>query len=192
MNDFPIFEAGALEIRQSGGARTLHGSFNYGSMATLRDRGRVRKEKFESNAFRFAIEDPERRIDILVGHSFDKPIASRTAGTLAIEDSADAVTFEALLPDDPPSWVIDAERAIAAGLMTGLSPAFTVPPSSVSPHAERLEDEPGNPDVSIRVIREAVLREFSVVTSAAYTDATVNLRAEDFNRPLVRRRRVWL
>ena len=188
MPDFPIFEAGELEICQSGQGRTLHGRFNYGSMATMRDRGRVRKERFEPRAFRFAIEDSERRIDILVGHDFGKPLASRTAGTLAIEDGADAVTFEAALPDDPPSWVIDAERAIAAGLMTGLSPGFTVPPTSAVPDAERIEPEAGNPGVSIRVIREAVLREFSVVTSPAYTDAAVDLRADHLARTGKRRR----
>ena len=192
MPDFLIFEAGALEIRRSGGARVLSGRFNYGSMATIRDRGRVRKERFEPRAFRYAIEDDSRQIDILVGHSFDKPVASRKAGTLEIEDGADAVTFEARLPDDPPSWVIDAERAIAAGLMTGLSPGFTVPPISAVPDAERLEPEPGNPGVSIRVIREAVLREMSVVTAPAYADAVVDLRAEDVGRESRRRRRVWL
>ena len=166
----------------------------YGSMATMRNRGRVRKEKFTSRAFRFAIEqEPDRRIDILVGHDFGKPIASRQAGTLKITDADDAVTFEARLPDDPPSWVIDAERAIAAGLMTGLSPGFIVPPKDVVPNAEAIEPEPGNPDVGIRVIREAVLREFSVVTSPAYTDAAVDLRSVDFvqdHQP--RRRRLWL
>ena len=101
MTDYPIFD-GNLEIRQSGRGRVLGGRFNYRSMATIRDRGRVRKERFESRAFRFAIEqEPERRIDILVGHDYGKPIASRQAGTLTIEDSADAVTFEAVLPDDP-------------------------------------------------------------------------------------------
>ena len=104
--------------------RILTGRFNYSSTATVRDRGRVRKERFEPRAFRFAIEDETRQIDILVGHSFDKPLASRKAGTLEIADGDDGVTFEARLPDDPPSWVIDAERAIAAGLMTGLSPGF--------------------------------------------------------------------
>ena len=82
------------------------------------------------------------------------------AGTLEIADGDDGVTFEARLPDDPPSWVVDAEKSIAAGLMIGLSPGFTVPPVSVVPGAERLEPEPGNPSVQIRVISEAVLREF--------------------------------
>lgn len=65
--------------------------------------------------------------------------------------------------------------------MVGLSPGFRVPPSSVVPGAERLIAEPGNPSVSIREINEAVLREFSVVTSAAYEDAVVDLRSEDLD-----------
>ena len=192
MTAYPIFD-GALELRQSGGARTLHGRFSYNSMATIRDRGRVRKEKFEPRAFRFAIDqEPDRRIDLLVGHDYGKPLASRKAGTLEIADGDDGVTFEARLPDDPPSWVIDAERAIAAGLMTGLSPGFVIPPASVVPDAERFEPEPGNPGVQVRVIREAVLREFSIVTAPAYADAAVDLRAEDFGREPTRRRRTWL
>ena len=192
MAEFPIFEASKLEIRRSGGMRILSGRFNYGSMATIRDRGRVRKERFEPRAFRFAIEDEARQIDVLVGHDYGKPIASRKAGTLQIADGEDGVTFEAQLPDDPPSWITDAERAVAAGLMVGLSPGFTVPPESAVPDAERLEPEPGNPGVQIRVISEAVLREFSVVTSAAYTDAAVDLRAENMATSPMRRRRIWL
>ena len=191
MADFAIFEAAELEIRRSGGGRVLRGRFNYGSTATIRDRGRVRKETFEPRAFRFAIEDDSRQIDVLAGHDFGKPLASRKAGTLDIEDSDDGVTFEARLPDDPPSWVIDAERAIAAGLMTGLSPGFSVPPASAVLDAERLEPEPGNPGVQIRVIRAAVLREFSIVTAPAYVDAAVDLRADN-PAPLQQRRRVWL
>ena len=120
---------GSLEIRQIGGARLLVGAFFYGTPAVIRDRGRVRKERFESRAFDFAInQEPARRIDLLVGHDFGKPIASRQAGTLTLVDGDDAVRFEATLPDDPPSWVVDVERAVAAGLMTGLSPGFRVPP----------------------------------------------------------------
>ena len=185
---------GSLEIRRRGGGRILSGRFNYGSMATIKDRGRVRKERFSPRAFKHAIEDdPERRIDILVGHSFDKPIASRQAGSLKILDGDDAVIFEATLPNDPPSWVLDMEKAVGAGLMVGLSPGFSVPPIKIVPGAEELIPEPGNPGVQIRQINQAVLREFSVVTNAAYQDATVSLRAEDFHldrEPV--RRRVWL
>ena len=94
----------------------------------LRRRSPANSMSCERRAGRFAIEDDSRQIDVLSGHDFGKPLASRKAGTLDIEDGDDGVTFEARLPDDPPSWVIDAERAIAAGLMTGLSPGFVVPP----------------------------------------------------------------
>ena len=69
---------------------------------------------------------------------------------------------------------------------------ITVPPTSAVPNAERLEDEAGNFGVQVRVIREAVLREFSVVTAAAYQDATVDLRADALALAVQRRRRLWL
>ena len=153
MAEFPIFEASKLEIRRSGGMRILSGRFNYGSTATVRDRGRVRKERFEPRAFRFAIEDETRQLDILVGHDFGKPIASRKAGTLSIADGDDGVTFEAQLPDDPPSWVVDAEKSIAAGLMVGLSPGFTVRP-------RRLSRTPSGLKMS-RAIRESRFASFA-------------------------------
>ena len=37
----------------------------------------MRKERFEPGAFRYAIEDDSRAIDVLVGHDFGKPLASR-------------------------------------------------------------------------------------------------------------------
>ena len=116
---------------------------------------------------------------MLVGHDFGKPIASRQAGSLEIEDTAEAVLFEARLPNPAPSWVVDAEIAIDNGLMTGLSPGFVVPPRTVIANAEELIPEPGNPGVQIRQIHQAVLREMSVVTNNAYPEAGVELRSED-------------
>ena len=186
--------AGELEIRQVGGARQIAGRFPYGKLGVVSDRGRVRKERIAPGAFRYAIEDATRRIDILVGHDFGKPIASRQSGTLEIVDNADAVIFEATLPAEglAPSWVVDAEKAIANGTMTGLSPGFRVPPRTVVANAEVLLPEPGNPGVQIREVREAVLREFSVVTSGVYLDAAVDLRADEFNAVLFLPRSVYL
>ena len=181
MGEYAAFE-GNLEIRQVGGARSIVGTFNYGKTGTISDRGRVRKESFASRAFRFAIDDePERKIDLLVGHDFGKPVASRQSGTLSIVDADDAVRFEATLPDEAltPSWVTDVEKAIANKTMVGLSPGFRVPPASVVPNAERLIPEIGNPGVQIRMIDHAVLREFSIVTAGIYDDALVELRAEE-------------
>ncbi|MCY4414955.1 MAG: HK97 family phage prohead protease [Chloroflexi bacterium] len=181
MDGFGVWP-GSLEIRQEGGARVLLGTFPYGTLATISDRGTVRKETILPRAFRYAIEERERKIDLLVGHEFGKPIASRQSGTLAIADSDDAVTFEATLPPEEltPSWVTDAEKAIANGTMTGLSPGFRVPPRNVVANGESLAPEPGNPGVMIRQVRAGVLREMSVVTAGAYVDAFVELRAELF------------
>ena len=116
---------------------------------------------------------------MLVGHDFGKPVASRQSGTLAITDGDDAVNFVAQLPNPAPTWVVDMEKSVEAGIMTGLSPGFRIPPRAVVPNAEVLIPEAGNPGVAIRQINHAVLREFSVVTSAAYIEAGVELRAED-------------
>ena len=51
-----IFD-GELEIRARGGGRTLSGNFPYNKMATVRDRGRVRKERFRSRAFGWQIRE---------------------------------------------------------------------------------------------------------------------------------------
>ena len=74
MGEYAAYD-GQLEIRQVGGARSISGTFHYGTTGTVSDRGRVRKESFTSSrAFRFAIDqEPDRKIDLLVGHDFGKP-----------------------------------------------------------------------------------------------------------------------
>ena len=97
-------------------------------------------------------------------------------------DGDDAVRFEVDLPDvaDQPSHMRDAVAMVRSGLAGGISPGFRVPPRNVVPEAETLEPEPGNPGVDIRVIRQAVLYELSIVTRPAYAETSVDVRAEDF------------
>ena len=166
---------GELEVRQEGGASVIVGRFPLWRNGVIADRGTVRKESFSSRAFRFSIEDTTRRIDLLVGHDFGKPIASRQSGTLTIEDGDDAVRFVANLPVNPPSWVVDVERLSGREPCRTLSPGFRVPPKGVVPNAETFRPEVGNPSVQIRQINDAVLREFSVVTSGTYEGAGVEL-----------------
>ena len=184
-----VFPIEALEVRQEG--RTLGGRFRYGSTATMSDRGRVRKESFAARAFSFAVDDPEREIHLLRGHSFDQPLASKRAGSLRLVDTDEALEFEATLPDEQPTFMRDTVSMIRAGLVGGISPGFRVPPRDVVPGAEALEPEPGNPDVQVRVIRAAVLFELSLVTRPAYPDTEVDLRQW---RPATApgRRRWWL
>lgn len=165
-----------LEIREDG--RTLRGSFPYGGMATIADRGTVRKERFRPKAFKYSLEREDFEISLLAGHSFDRPLGSKLARTLVFKDSDDALRFTAALPplEDQPSWMVDAVKAVRAGLVRGISPGFRVPPSSAVANAERFIPEPGNPGVQIREIAEATLYEMSVVTRPAYTDTAVDVR----------------
>ena len=182
-----------LEIRISG--RTLSGSFRYGQTATMSDRGRVRKERFDPGAFRFAVEDEAREIHLLRGHSFDEPLASRRGGSLALEDGEDALTFRATLPepDAQPTYMRDTVRMVESGLLVGVSPGFRVPPRDVVPDAETLEAEIGNPGVQIRVIRAAVLFELSLVSRPAYDGTEVDVRSMFGDLTVQRRRwRTWL
>ena len=191
-----IFPLEDLELRQRGGGRSLSGRFPYRSRATVRDRGRVRKEEFLQRAFAFAVEDEAREIHLLSGHSFDRPLASKRGGSLRLDDRDDGLRFEADLPieAEQPSWMRDSVLAMEAGLVGGISPGFRVPPVSAVPNAEELIPEPGNPGVQIRVIRQAVLHELSLVTRPAYPETDVDLRAENegLDKVLIRRRRPWL
>ena len=132
--------------------------------------------------FDFAIKDETREINLLMDHSYGKPLGSKLRGSLTLESSAKAVTFRATLPpvELQPSWMRDAVLSTRSGLVGGISPGFTVPPLSVVPNAEVLIPEIGNPGVMIRSIRAAVLFEFSLVTRPAYKETILDLRAEDF------------
>ena len=115
-----------LEYRQTG--RTLSGRFPYGSTATIASSGRVRKETFRPRAFEYAVNDPGREVNLLSGHTYGQPVASKRAGSLKLKDGDDALEFTATLPAEAeqPSWIRDLVLSVQAGLMRGLSPGFTV------------------------------------------------------------------
>lgn len=165
-----------LEIRQSG--RTIKGRFQYGSTATMSDRGKARKERFAPRAFSYAVDDPEREIHLLAGHSFDRPLASKRGGTLELEDTAEGLSFSATLPEEGemPTYMVDMLKQIRAGLVGGVSPGFRVPPASAVSNAEELIPEPGNAGVLIRQVNQAVLFELSLVTRPAYPETDVEMR----------------
>ena len=189
--DRGVWPLADLEIRQrrGGRGREIRGSFRYGVSATMRDRGRVRKERISAGAFRFAIEKEDREINLLVGHSFDRPLASKLDGSLELSDSSQALSFRALLPPEgeQPTYMRDSVLMLNAGLVGGISPGFVVPPADVVPNAERLVPEPGNADVLIREVSDAVLYELSLVTRPAYPRTEVESRADR-----ARRVEIWL
>ena len=179
MDNRTIWAANRLEVRQQGGRPTIVGRFLYNTLATMADRGTVRKETILPGAFEFALKDTTREINLLFGHSFDKPLASRKAGSLVLNDTAEYLEFIATIPEgaERATHVADALAMLGAGLVKGVSPGFRVPPKNVVPDAETLVPEPGNPGVMIRKLSALVLYELSLVTRPAYEASEAELRA---------------
>ena len=181
------FADGGLELRKrASGALALQGRFPYGKRAVLSDGGRTgrpKKEAIAPRAFAYRVERPEEDIHFLVGHSFDKPLASRGAGTLDLVDGEEALTFTATITEEMQevSYVKDVLASIAAGLTLGISPGFRLPPKRAVPEPEKIEDEGMDPEngahnAIIRTVLAALLYEISVVTRPAYPEAQVEAR----------------
>jgi len=183
MDQGAIFEG--LELRREGdGTRRLRGRFPYGKRAVLSAGGngrRPRKEEFAPGAFSFAVDDPDREIHFLLGHSFDHPLASRKNGTLTLTDTAEALVFDAILTTEiqRTTWVQDFLAGFAAGLIVGISPGFRIPPPEAVPNAEEtIEEDPAEGNALVRVISAAVLFELSAVTRPAYGETEIEERAK--------------
>lgn len=177
----PIF--GKLSIRAAkDGGRVLEGRFPYGSRATVSDggkRGRPRKETFKPRAFQYRVEKPDEEIHLLVGHDYGKPIASKLGGSLVLDDSDEALTFNATIAPEVASisYVQDTLSLIGAGLAVGISPGFRIPPERAVEKAEEvIEEDPSEGTALIRVINAALLYELSIVTRPAYEESTVEER----------------
>lgn len=175
-----MFWPGELEIRKrSGGGRAIRGKFPYNKRAVLSDggnKGRPVKEVIKPGAFKYRLEDPTADIHLLVGHSYDKPLASRLTDTLTFQDTPTALLFEAVVAEAVlgTSYAQDILALIGAGLIVGLSPGFRVPPKQTVPDAETIEDEdPEEGRAIIRTLNDVLLYELSIVTAPAYREASV-------------------
>lgn len=174
-----------LELRaESDGSRVITGRFPYNSMATLsdggRNGGRPKKEQFKPGAFRYSIEDDDQDIALLVGHDFDKPLASKKSKSLTFSDGDDALEFESRIPKGvaETSHGRDVLALIAAGLAVGVSPGFRIPPQSAVKDAVSTENEdPDKGNAIIRTISAAILVELSIVARPAYTNSDVEARS---------------
>ena len=169
--------SGELELRAGGGKRKrLRGRFPYKKRAVIsdggRNGGRPQKEEFAPRAFAYRVEDPAADIHLLVGHSYDRPLASRGSGSLILHDGDDALTFEAMIAPEvmETNYWADFWGAFTAGLIIGISPGFRVPPSAAVPpeRAEQVEEEdPADGRALIRTVLQALLFEISLVTVPA-------------------------
>lgn len=168
---------GGLEVRTlSGGETVLRGRFPY-SVPTLLQGGRERRrEVFAARAFGASLATGGD-VHLLVHHDFDRPLASRAAGSLDLTDDDDALTLEARLSPELAAvgYVRDFLGTLRAGLVKGLSPGFRVPDGGelVKRDGEGL----------IRVVRAADLVEISAVTKPAYPAAQIEARRWTPERP---------
>lgn len=154
---------GQLEIRAEGGATHLRARFPYGAETELAP---GRHEIIAPHAFAGRIAAGED-IHLLSGHDYEKPLASRAAGTLKIEDTPEALQIEATIQGGT-TWARDFLAAHASGLIRGLSPGFRV-----NPDGERIERRG---DGVLRTISSAALFEISAVTVPAYSQAQIEAR----------------
>ena len=191
--------AGDLEeVRARGGKRRLRGRFPYGKKATLSAGGRgrrPRKEIIAPRAFEFAVTDPEREIHLLVGHSFDQPLARKGNGSLVLQDSDEALIFEAEITEEiqQSTFWTNFWAAFQSGLMVGLSPGFRIPPPEAVPDAdEEVEEDPAEGEAIIQIVRHAVLFELSMVTRPAYDETEVEARSKCLRAETLHRRRLLL
>lgn len=157
---------GGLELRTEGGNTRLRATFPYGRETVLSDGALPRKEIITSRAFAARI-NAGAEIYFLSGHDFEKPLASRSAGTLTLTDTDAALVIEAQI-DAGTSWARDFLAAHTAGLIRGLSPGFRV-----APGGERIESRPTE---ILRTITAADLFEVSAVTVPAYPAAQIEAR----------------
>lgn len=138
-----------LEIRAEGDG--LKGAFHYDRDVHISDSGKVRKQRFRPGAFRYAIEQPDREISLVLG-SPDKPLASKQAGSLILRDTPTALQFEIKkLPKT--SYAKDFLALLRAGsIAPGIIPLFNRVPKSISKDADCEEEEERGSGVFRRVI----------------------------------------
>ncbi|WP_208348799.1 HK97 family phage prohead protease [Pseudaestuariivita rosea] len=154
---------GGLEVRQDGEAVRVAGRFPYDTRTELAP-GYF--ETIARGAFASRVNSDED-LHFLSGHDFEKPLASRKAGTFDVREDDDALTFEATVASAT-TWARDFLAAHQAGLIRGLSPGFRVPKGG-----ERVTRDG---EIMHRMVTAADLIEVSAVTRPAYSAAQIEAR----------------
>ena len=190
-------EARAFDIRQNG--EGIAATFYYdvdtvisdraathdGDAVThgeTRQRAGVRKVRVSPGAFDFGLDDPEREVSLFMGRGISRPLGSKLAGTLEIENGAAALTFRvATLPDT--GYVADYRAQVASGAAVfGVTPIYRSPPPEAVPEAVSIVPEAGNAEVLIEVVNEAILTGLAIIPRPPRGNAG----------EVAQRRRLWL
>lgn len=180
---------GALELRRDGdGSARLVGRFAYGEPTTIVPAGRMgaaRREVIASRAFAPRLDQADAEIHLLVGHDFDRPLASRSTGTLTLSETDAALEIEARITAAVAGTGHgrDALALASEGLSVGLSPGFRLADDT---RAERIDQEADG--AIMRTVLRAELFELSIVTRPAYPKAQIEARCWTVQTRPARRR----
>lgn len=157
------------EIRQAG--EGISGAFLYDTDSIISASGKVRKESIQPGAFSYAVRAPDREITLILG-SPDKPLASKTAGSLKLTDTPTGLRFSApTLPRT--SYTADFLGLLRGKSVTpGVIPFFSATPRSVARRlfsdGKAVIEEPEEPGSSVfrRIIRSALLNSLAIMFRA--------------------------
>ena len=155
------------EIRASG--EGIEGSFEYNTDSIISSTGKVRKERIQPGAFTYAVNAEDREISLILGTN-ERPLASKKAGSLILEDTPTALKFRvAALPRT--SYVADFLGMLRSKTVTpGVIPLFQPTPSSVArrlfSNGKAVEEEQEQPGVFRRIIKSGLLTALSVLFRA--------------------------
>ena len=149
-----------LEIRAESDG--ISGMFEYGKDTVISGSGKVRKQRIQPGAFKFAIDQPDREISLVIGDG-SRPLASKQAGSLKITDTPEGLKFEVKqLPKT--SYARDFLALLRAGSISpGIIPIFSRIPKDVDANADYDEPERGNPGVFRRVVNNGLLTALSIL-----------------------------
>ena len=177
-------EARASELRATGDG--LDGAVFYGVDEVVSDRANEvddreirrtsrlgrgrRKTRIIRGAFEYALQQKDREILLTVGARSGAPVASRLAGTLALEDTDEALRF-AVSRVPSTTAVNDFLIGMEAGaFVPAIRPLYAIPPDDVVDNPVRLVPEVGNPDVMVEEIHQALLTGLALVTRPPRAD----------------------
>ena len=154
-------QARAAELRQDG--NMLIATFPFNQSLTTRDRGIVRKNSWNPDSFKFALEDINREISICLGKfETSTQLASRKGGTLRLQSTPEELRMEADI-NRAVTYADDFMQNLESGnVFYSLTPRQSIPPVERVKIPYRDIPEPGNPSVKIRVFEETILHGFYI------------------------------
>ena len=165
--DTPAFHDSLItEIYQDG--EGIRGEFAYDTDTIVSATGKVRKERIKPGAFDYAINAPDREINLMIGDN-SKPLASKIAGSLILENTPTALKFRVKsLPRT--SYVSDFLGLLRGKSVTpGVVPFFSPTPRAVArrlfANGLAVDEEPEEKGSSIfrRIVKSALLTGLSIL-----------------------------